>query len=306
MCSAALPLSRLLRTLRIVAKLLRREERRRPEPYDPKQRIALVIRTSPGIGQRRHRRWWRRRRWFRMRMRMVAALARAGPVVTAARPVRALPIALTNMLAFALVATPTVRAVMIHTALGADARPVIDVVATEQPITAIERRAVIGRRHPAGTALGTATGIVLDTLPITTLLALAAFAIAGAIGAMRAGRAIAIVAAFSAGGAVLGGAADEIGAALHPVLTRIGFAQGAIVAFAGAAGPDRHTFAFAALLTLAAFAVANAARAETTCAAITVVAAFRAIAALATRAAEEIVAAVPLGAGTVRDRAGFT
>jgi hypothetical protein len=215
-------------------------------------------------------------------------------------------VVLTDVLAFALVATSAVRAVMIDTALGADARPVIEVVAAEQPVTAIELRAVIGRRDPARAALGTATGVILDALPIAALLALATFAIADAIGAIRAGWAIAVVTAFSAGGAVLGGAANEIGAALHPILARIGFAQGAIVAFAGAAGPDRHTFALAALLTLAAFTVADAARAEAACAAVAVMTAFRAIAALATRAAEEIVAAVPLGAGTVRDRAGFT
>ena len=115
---------------------------------------------------------------------MMAALARAGTVVAAARPVRALLVVLANMFAFALVATSTVRAVMIHTALGAHARPVIEVVAAEQPVAAIELLAVFGRGHPASAAFGAATGIILDALPVTALLALAAFAIADAVGTM--------------------------------------------------------------------------------------------------------------------------
>ena len=74
----------------------------------------------------------------------MAALPGAGPVVAAAGPLGALPIVLADMLAFALVAAAAVRAVMIDAALGAHARPVIEVVATEQPIAAVELRAVIG------------------------------------------------------------------------------------------------------------------------------------------------------------------
>ena len=105
---------------------------------------------------------------------------------------------------------------------------------------------------------------------------------------------------------MLGGAANEIGAALDPIFARIGFAQGAIVAFLGAAGPNRDTIAVATLLALAASTVTDASRAEGARAAVAIVAAFGAIPAFATSAAEEILAAVALGAGTIGDRAGFT
>jgi hypothetical protein len=195
---------------------------------------------------------------------------------------------------------------MIDAALGAHARPVIEVVAAEQPVAAIELRAVIGRGHPAGAAFGAATAIILDTLPIAAFLALATFAVADAVGTVRAGWAVAIVATLSAGGAVLGGAANEIGAAFHPIFARIGFAQGAIVAFLGAAGPNRNAIAVATLLALAASTVTDAPRAKGARAAVAIVAAFGAIPAFATRAAEQILTAVALGAGTVGDRAGFT
>ena len=81
---------------------------------------------------------------MRMWVRMVAACARAGTVIAAAGPLRALLVVLADVLAFALVAAAAVWAVVIDAAFGAHARPVIEVVATEQPIAAVELRAVIG------------------------------------------------------------------------------------------------------------------------------------------------------------------
>lgn len=72
----------------------------------------------------------------------------------------------------------------------------------------------------------------------------------------------------------------------------------------GAASIQWNAFVIAALLILRAFACADTQRAVAT-AAIVVVAAFGAIAALTTRAAEQVVAAVALGARAVGDHAGF-
>ncbi len=139
----------------------------------------------------------------------------------------------------------------------------------------------------------------------TTFLALPASVVADAIGAMRAGWTVGIVAAFRAGSAGFGRAADEIGAAFDRFLTRIGFAKSAVVALFGAAGSNGNTFTLAAFLVLAAFARADASGARTTLAAIAIVTAFRAVPAFTRRAAEEIVTTIPLCAGTAGDQAGI-
>ena len=79
-------------------------------------------------------------------------------------------------------------AFMIGAAFGAD-RSVLRFTA-DQTVAAVELRTVIARSHPAGAALGTTAFVILDALVIAALLALAAFAIADAIGAIRAGWAV--------------------------------------------------------------------------------------------------------------------
>ncbi len=215
----------------------------------------------------------------------MAAFAGAGTVVAAAGPMRALFVVLADMLAFAFVAMTAVRAVVIDAAFGANARPIVDVVATDQPVAAVELRAVIGWSHtarlpfaPAAVALRRADTGIAD------------FAIA----------AVAVFAAFRAEAGFSGDAAFQPNAAVQ-LRTGAGlrFRNAEVSALA-----ERHALPIAAFLALVAFAIADAIGAEAELA-VVVVATFGAIAALTTGAAEEIVAAVALGAGAVSDGAGF-
>ena len=76
---------------------------------------------------------------------MVAALARAGAVLAAAGALGAMLVVLAGVrvFAFTLIAPATVAAIGIHAAFRADAGSVIQVVAADQTVTAIELRAVV-------------------------------------------------------------------------------------------------------------------------------------------------------------------
>ncbi len=134
---------------------LRREKgRRNAQGGHTEQIVALIPRTCAGDRKLRDRaaiRW--------LRMRVVAALAGAGPVFAAAGSLRAVPIVLANVriFAFALVAMTAVRAVVIDTAFGADTRSVIKVVAADQAIAAVELRTVIGSGHATRMTFAVAT-----------------------------------------------------------------------------------------------------------------------------------------------------
>ena len=92
-------------------------------------------------------------------MRLVAALAGTGPIFTAAGALRAFLVVLTDVrvLAFPLIAPAVLCAIAIDAAFGADTRAVIEIVATEQPIAAVELRAARGAEDATGFAVLAAT-----------------------------------------------------------------------------------------------------------------------------------------------------
>lgn len=313
--SAVLMLGWLPRLLRIVPKLFGREERRgRPKPQNAKQIAALVIRPRAGGRQRGHRIRWRGLR-LRMGMRMMAALARAGAVIAATRPRRAAPVVLAHMgvCALAVVAVAAMPAIVIDAALGADARPVVEIVATDQTVAAVELRAVIDRSHPARASFGTAARVVIDTDPMAAFLALAALPVAHVIGTVRAAWAIGVFVAL-AEIAMAVFAIPEIALALgiftteRAVRSCLAFPTAEMVWWAlridRAAFIVRDAIAIAAAPPLDAVVGADPLIAERATLAIVIVAAFLAGAASARCAAEQILAAVALGAGAVRNGAG--
>jgi hypothetical protein len=241
-------------------------------------------------------------------MRMVAAFARAGAVLAAAGALGAVLVVLTGMrvFAFAFVALAAMRTVGIDAAFGANTRSVIEVVAANQAVAAIELLAVVDRDDPANGTFRLATSVaIVDAMAVATGLALAAFPVTDAFGAVGTRSAVVVTAAFGAGGAVFVFAADQPGAADSEFVTGIRLAKRAVVTRSLAAGADIHTFPLATFLALAAFALADAPGAGTARSAVIVSTAFGAVAALTVRAAEQVVATVALGTGSARDGAGF-
>lgn len=248
-------------------------------------------------------------------MRMMAALARAGAVIAATRPRRAAPVVLAHMgvCALAVVAVAAMPAVVIDAALGADARPVVEIVATDQTVAAVDLRAVIDRSHPARASFGTAARVIIDTNSMAAFLALAALPVAHVIGAVRATWAIGVFVAL-AEIAMSVFAIPEIALALgiftteRAVRSCLAFPTAEMVGWAlridRAAFIVRDAIAIAAAPPLDAVVGADPLIAERASLAIVIVAAFLAGAASARCAAEQILAAVALGAGAVRNGAG--
>ena len=114
----------------------------------------------------------------------MAGLAGTGTVSATAGSLRALVVVLADVrvLAFTGVAPAAVIAIGIDTAFGADAAPVIEIVAADETVTAVELVAIVGGHNPARRAFGMATRvIVVDARAVATRLALAALAVADAV-----------------------------------------------------------------------------------------------------------------------------
>jgi hypothetical protein len=198
---------------------------------------------------------------------VIAALTGTGPVLATAGPLGALLIVLANLRVFAnpFVAPPVLGAVAIDATFGADTRPVIEVVAAEETVAAVELlAAIVSGEDPANRAFRLAAEVIVDAVAVAAFLTLAAFAVAGAFFAVGTRRAVVV----------------------------------------RAAGIQWNALVIAALLILGAVAGTDPQCAIAT-AAVVVVAAFGAIAAFATGAAEQVIAAVTLGAGSPGDGAAL-
>jgi hypothetical protein len=133
---------------------------------------------------------------------VMAALLGAGAVLAAAGALRAVLVMIASLwvLTPATPAVGALRAVPVIAALGAVA-PAVS-LAADQAVAAVELQAAAGGgylQEPAGFSSATAAGADLDTDIVAALLALAAFAIAGALRAVGAATAIVIGAARLAG-----------------------------------------------------------------------------------------------------------
>lgn len=235
----------------------------------------------------------------------MAARSGAAAVMAAAGSLRALAVvlAVVRVPAFALVAVLSVPAIDIDTAFGADTRAVVEVVAADVPVAAIELGAPLGGLDAANGALWPATFVTFDALAIAALFALAALPIADTLGAVGAGTAVVVATAFGAGRARFGFAAEQVAAANDGIFARIGFAKGAESAnLSLAAVADGDAFVFAAFFAFFAMFRADAADAETA-GAIAVTATLIALAAFTGSAAEVVLAAGSLGVRAVDDLA---
>lgn len=139
---------------------------------------------------------------------MMAALAGAGTVLAAAGVLRAFLVALAVVWPFApaLVAPGALRAVPVVAALGADRILGIPVLAADETVAAVVLRAVVRSgdfEQTAGLADFPAAGVEWHALIVAAFLALAAFAIAGALMAVRAIRAVTVGAALRRGAPAL-------------------------------------------------------------------------------------------------------
>lgn len=167
-----------------------------------------------------------------------------------------------GVFALASIAPTVLGAVGIDAAFGADTGPVVEVVAAEQTIAAIELLAAIGRRKDAAdAAFCLAAKVVVDAFTVAANLALAATAVARAVGAVGTGRAVVIGAA--------GIERDAFVIAALLVLTTGAKAFAVVAGLAwtlavlgGAAGFDGDAGVTAALLALGACCGADASIAE--------------------------------------------
>jgi hypothetical protein len=113
-------------------------------------------------------------------MRLVAARTGAGAVFAATGPLRAMPVVFTDVRirACPFVTPAVLGAVGIDTTLSTDTRSVIQVVAADQTVAAVELRTIVSWSNPTNGAFSLAALIVGHARSVAARLALAAFAVA--------------------------------------------------------------------------------------------------------------------------------